>query len=248
MPELLADDIRRQIINGDLEPGNSLPTEKAMMEHYAVSRPTLREAMRLLAAESLIETRRGPHGGASVRAPDPDVVSRQAALSFQLSGATTGDIHLVRSIVEPPAARLLAERRDEAACAQLEIRIDQAQSVRKSAQDWIRAADHFHRDLVELSGNAALALIGRMLSTVTLATYTVSLPLMSSEAGQAAIGRALKSYRQLLDLIRAGDADAAEAHWRRHMAISFKSALDPDTPIRAAVSLAETAAARIAFG
>jgi DNA-binding FadR family transcriptional regulator len=212
MPQVLSDDIRRQIIEGALNPGDPLPAEKDLMQQYGVSRPTLREALRVLAAESLIETRRGGNGGARVREPDPGVVIRQAGLLLQLSGGTIGDVYLVRRLVEPPAARLLAEHQDAAAIDALEGLIEAARAVGDDPDEWVLAAGAFHREIVELCGNVALALIGRMLSTLTLATYTVSVPLM------------------------AGDAAGAEAHWDRHMAAAGPRRVDAATPIRIAVS------------
>src|SRR5262245_6996791 len=68
--ELIAAQIRGQIVRRELEPGMTLPTETELMGQLGVSRPTLREAYRILEAESLISVRRGVGGGAVVLAPD----------------------------------------------------------------------------------------------------------------------------------------------------------------------------------
>jgi GntR family transcriptional repressor for pyruvate dehydrogenase complex len=241
MPQLLSDDIRRQIIEGSLNPGDALPTEKALMEQYGVSRPTLREALRVLATESLVETRRGGNGGGRVRAPDPEVIIRQAGLLLQLSGASVGDVYLMRVIVEPPAARLVAEHHDDDTLANLAQRIADARAVVDAPSAWVHAADAFHRSLVEHSGNPALALVGRMLATLTPVTYTNSLAAMATDRGRAAIRRAMRSWDQVLALIRAGDGAAAEEHWRRHMDVASRSQTAASTPIRVAVSRSSSA-------
>ena len=64
--ELIASYIRGQIVRGDLKTGDSLPSETVLMEMFGVSPPTLREAFRILEAESLISVRRGARGGARV--------------------------------------------------------------------------------------------------------------------------------------------------------------------------------------
>ena len=64
--ELIAAQLRRQIVRGVLKPGQTLPPETQLMEHFGVSRPTLREAFRILEAETLISVRRGSRGGAKV--------------------------------------------------------------------------------------------------------------------------------------------------------------------------------------
>src|SRR5579863_6057437 len=97
MPNMLADDIRMQLVSGELVPGQPLPPEKELLQAYGISRPTLREAVRILEAESLVETVRGPKGGITLRAPDPVVVIRQVGVHLQLIGATLADVYAARA-------------------------------------------------------------------------------------------------------------------------------------------------------
>ena len=83
------------------------------MEQFGVSRPTLREAFRILEAETLISVRRGSRGGARVVAPDASVAARYVGLLLQMQGATINDVYEARMISEPPCARLLALRRTD---------------------------------------------------------------------------------------------------------------------------------------
>jgi DNA-binding FadR family transcriptional regulator len=76
--ELVAQRLRRQIISGDLAEGDALPSETTLTETFGISRPTLREAFRVLEAEQLISVRRGARGGARVHAPSADVAARYA--------------------------------------------------------------------------------------------------------------------------------------------------------------------------
>lgn len=73
--ELVADRLRTEIVRGQLKEGDTLPPETTLMEEFGVSRPTLREAYRLLEAESLIQLKRGARGGASY--PSPTSPSRR---------------------------------------------------------------------------------------------------------------------------------------------------------------------------
>src|SRR6201996_2521725 len=108
--ELIATHLRRQIVRGELRPGETLPAESQLMEQYGVSRPTLREAFRILEAETLISVRRGSRGGARGVAPDASVAARYVGLMLQMQGATINDVYEARMISEPPCARLLALR------------------------------------------------------------------------------------------------------------------------------------------
>src|SRR5215218_6683547 len=111
--ELIATHIRRQIVRGELKEGDTLPPEVRLMEQFGVSRPTLREAFRILETESLISVRRGSRGGAQVMAPDLSVAARYVGLLLQLQGATIVDVYEARMVLEPVCARLLAECRTE---------------------------------------------------------------------------------------------------------------------------------------
>src|SRR5579859_3121675 len=111
--ELIATHLRRQIVRGNLRPGETLPAELQLMEQFGVSRPTLREAFRILEAETLISVRRGSRGGAKVLPPDASVAARYVGVLLQMQGATINDVYEARMISEPPCARLLALHRTD---------------------------------------------------------------------------------------------------------------------------------------
>src|ERR1700676_4225945 len=92
MAELVAGHLRRQIVRGELQEGDALPPETILMDTFGVSRPTLREAYRVLESEGLIDVHRGSRGGARVRLPSPDVVARYAGLVLEHGQATIGDV------------------------------------------------------------------------------------------------------------------------------------------------------------
>src|SRR4029450_11176652 len=109
--ELVSAKIRNRIVRGELREGDALPPEPVLMQQFGVSRPTLREAFRILESEGLIEVRRGARGGARVRRPEDDVVARYAGLLLQYRGTTVSDVFDARARLEAPAARMLASRR-----------------------------------------------------------------------------------------------------------------------------------------
>src|ERR1700734_4530962 len=117
--ELLAARIRGQIIRRELKEGDALPAESELMETFGVSRPTLREAIRVLEMESLLRMRRGSRGGALVTAPDPRVAARAVGVLLQLRGVSLRDIHEARTMIEPMAARHIAESRDSRAALEI---------------------------------------------------------------------------------------------------------------------------------
>ena len=115
--ELVAAHVRRRIVRGELKEGDALPPESALMDEFAISRPTLREAFRILESEGLITVRRGARGGARVQIPTSEVAARYAGLVLQHRGTTLADVLDARVIVEAPAAGIVAGRRDRAKAA-----------------------------------------------------------------------------------------------------------------------------------
>src|SRR5436309_3200194 len=76
--ELVAQALRMRIVRGHLQEGDGLPPENVLMQQFGVSRPTLREAFRILESEQLITIHRGARGGGRVHAPGDDAVARYA--------------------------------------------------------------------------------------------------------------------------------------------------------------------------
>jgi DNA-binding FadR family transcriptional regulator len=211
--ELISGHIRRQIVSGQLHEGDALPPESSLMQEYSISRPTLREAFRILESEGLITVRRGARGGARVQEPSSDVVARYAGLVLQHRGATVADVLDARVIVEAPAASILASRRDRV-------------SIAKRLQEKLDSLDvddpgrfyEFNALVVELTGNQTLMLLTAMLEHITTAAAFSFVRTRTDPGEQARLARqAARTRQRLIGLIRTGDADDAEDLWRTHL-------------------------------
>jgi GntR family transcriptional regulator, transcriptional repressor for pyruvate dehydrogenase complex len=210
--ELIAGQLRSRIVRGEVGEGDALPPESELMAQFGVSRPTLREAFRILEHEALITVHRGARGGARVHAPKSDVAARHAGLVLQYRGATLADVFEARAIVESPAAGMLASRRDRATAAKrLERSLVEQQE--DPASPW--RGPEFHRLVVELTGNQTLLLLTTMLEYIQEAAARSALERQSSDLRLAR--RGLEAHQQLIESIRAGDGAEAEAAWRRHL-------------------------------
>jgi GntR family transcriptional regulator, transcriptional repressor for pyruvate dehydrogenase complex len=214
--ELVARTLRRMVVDGDLKDGDYLPNEAELMTHFGVSRPTLREAVRLLESERLVEVRRGSRTGARVRMPGPEIVARPVGLLLEVAGATMADVMVARSGIEPLAARLLAEQGTPSAIDELELILtDEVPTAWRSGR-LAEVTAKFHRRLVELSGNATLSVIAGMLHEIS-ERHTEAALKERRTVPRAHYDKLVKSYGRLIELLRAGKGVEAEAHWRRHM-------------------------------
>jgi GntR family transcriptional regulator, sialic acid-inducible nan operon repressor len=217
--ELVAAQLRRQIVRGDLVEGDALPPEATLLEQFGVSRPTLREAFRVLESEALISVRRGAHGGARVHTPNGEVAARYAALVLEHRGTTLGDIFAARAILEAPSARMLAEQRTESDLAALRAALAQEEEAAEDPVS-LRHQEHlFHMLVVQLAGNNTLVVLSAMLNHIL---DRVSLP-------QAHVDRdAVRAHENLIQLIEKRDGPAAQAAWHEHLtqAEEFGTLLD----------------------
>jgi GntR family transcriptional regulator, transcriptional repressor for pyruvate dehydrogenase complex len=213
---VIAQTLRRLIVDGHLKEGDFLPNETRLMDQYAVSRSTLREAVRLLESERLLEVRRGARTGARIRIPGPETVARPAGLLLQVSGATVADVMAARAGIEPVAVFLLAQNRTPRDLDELEsILAENIPAARESGRLPTTIA-LFHLRLVKLSGNVTLSMIAAMLYEIT-ERHSASPSTQRHKIAQSDYETLLSTYRVLIDLLRARDSGAAEAHWRRHM-------------------------------
>jgi DNA-binding FadR family transcriptional regulator len=219
MADMIAGRIRQMIARGELADGEWLPTEPQLMERFGVSRPTLREAFRLLEADSLVTIRRGPPGGARVTIPGPEAAAAQFGMLLTLSGTTLQDVYEARTVIEPAAARRIAERGTAADRRQLAASLDELREHVDDPATFGRMTTSFHVRLMQLSGNKTLATVVGMLAEIIdrhiERTYSESR--QTAEELLAGNRRAVRSYEKLIDLINARDGAGAERHWGRHL-------------------------------
>ncbi|WP_322759353.1 FadR/GntR family transcriptional regulator [Frankia sp. Cr2] len=217
--ELVAAHLRRRIVRGELVEGDALPPEATLMEQFGVSRPTLREAFRVLESEALITVRRGAHGGARVHTPNGDIAARYAALVLEYRGTTLADIHQARAVIEPPCVAILAANRTQDDLDKLRLGVSEtaAATATDDPGQCLQANLAFHVLLVELAGNTTLSVLSGMLRHI-LDLATLSYPAADrSPEHRLTIRRRLVDHERVVDLIEARDARAAEDLWREHL-------------------------------
>ncbi|MDN2496781.1 MULTISPECIES: FadR/GntR family transcriptional regulator [Nocardia] len=228
--ELVAMRLRSKIVHGELVAGDVLPTEAQLMEQFGVSRPTLREAIRILEAESLISSRRGTRGGAQVTGPDIGVAARYVGLILQLQGTTLADVYEARMISEPACAGLLAERHSERDLRDLRACIEQLHRLGErdlesaaALSEWSALSSRFHRLITERAGNRTLAVQAGVVRDI-IDTHHAHAFTKGARTDRPAenFHRNLRSLEKLVGLIAAGDREGAQSHWTEHMRAAGK--------------------------
>jgi len=218
--EMVAAQLRRQIVTGELREGDSLPPESALMAQFGVSRPTLREAFRILESEQIIQIRRGAHGGAHVLVPDAAAAGRYAGTLLQYRGATLDDVHQARAALESTAVSTLAKKRSAADLRRLEKALAEGEDLLGDPIAYAEKHDlQFHRLLAELAGNQTmLVLVDIVLAIIERHNQSFINAHRNDENAEPSVKATQKAHVKVVDLIRAKEADKAGAFWRRHLA------------------------------
>ncbi|MEW2480849.1 FCD domain-containing protein [Mycobacterium sp. NPDC049093] len=218
-PKQIADELRGLIIAGRLDEGDLLGTEAELLDRFEVSRPSLREALRILEAEGLISVVRGVLGGVVVHRPDQRMTARAAALVLQSRSVSLADVFEASAVIEPAAARMVAMSRGRERAAQ-QLR-GFVLEMKRTVQDPVActtAMVGFHSDMVQLAGNQTLILICEMINEVIVRAAVADVLTRSQNEPIASRRRTIREFEQLVDLIAAGDGDGAQAHCAAQMA------------------------------
>jgi DNA-binding FadR family transcriptional regulator len=219
-PQLIADELRALIVSGELSEGDSLGHEPDLVERFGVSRPSLREALRILEAEGLITVVRGVRGGVVVHEPDERMTARTAALLLQARNVPLADVFEARSLLEPIAAKAIATMRGRrAAIEHLRSLIHEEEAAIGDPERFGIANAAFHQQLVSLAGNQTLSIVAEMLNEIVVRAVTA---VSRGDDGVGSLSvrrRGIRSQERLLELLTAGDGAAAETHWRSHMSV-----------------------------
>jgi GntR family galactonate operon transcriptional repressor len=207
-----------EIIAGVYPPGSRLPSESALLERFKVSRPTLREAFRVLAAKGLIISRQKV--GTSVRPKsdwnmlDPDF------LAWHLGAALTedfvADLFELRQMVEPQAAYLAAQSHDPQALERIHAAYLDMERWKTGRGDLTGADLRFHQSILDATGNLFIGALGGLIHTALIGTFKLGW----SNAGIK--DDRLQQHRAVLEAIEAAAPEAA----RERMAMLLQDSID----------------------
>jgi DNA-binding FadR family transcriptional regulator len=228
-PQLIADELRASIVAGELTEGDSLGREPDLVERFGVSRPSLREALRILETEGLVTVLRGVRGGVVVHEPDERMTARTAALVLQARNVSLADVFEARGLLEPIAAKVVATMRGRrGAIRELRDLIHAEEAVVDDPEQFGVANASFHERLVSLAGNQTLSIVAGMLNEIVARAVTAVSRADDVVGSVATRRRGIRSQERLLELLEAGDGERAEEHWRSHLQVVGRVMLGQD--------------------
>ncbi|MGE0714138.1 MAG: FadR/GntR family transcriptional regulator [Alphaproteobacteria bacterium] len=198
-------ELGQQILSGKLPPLSLLPSEAECASSMAVSRTAFREAIKILTAKGLIESR--TRVGTRVRARefwnflDPDVLAW--LMAAEPRGRYVASLFELRRLVEPQAAALAATRATAADIRRLEAAYAKLELADDDGERWVAPDLDFHQTILRMTGNELIGTLGTLMQTAFAVTFHLS---TDDPEGQR---HALPLHGAVLAAIRGRDPDAA---------------------------------------
>jgi len=210
--EVIVDQIRLLIRSGRLTAGDRLPSERELCERFGVSRVTVREALRVLEANGLVEIRVGARGGAFVTAPSSRMVGEGIADLISLSSLSAVEVTEARMVFELGLVALVCERATADDIAALYAICDRSSAAIEEDDYPLALSAEWHTRFARATHNRAIALLADSLHDPMLRS------LQEARTAEPAHGRrGAEEHRALVDAVADRDVERATELMRVHL-------------------------------
>ncbi|HVJ59839.1 MAG TPA: FadR/GntR family transcriptional regulator [Burkholderiaceae bacterium] len=224
--DVLADQLRKQILGGELAPGAPLPTERDLVLQTRLSRGSVREALRILEAEGLVSTRPGRLGGSVARQPGDESLAKYINLFVHGRGISLKSVLQTREAIEPALARLAALNRTAAERDELVRATERVEQAYADTPLYLAENVKWHCAIAAASHNELLRAF-----MVAISSMIYKASAIENFATEDIRRVVIKAHRRILDAIVAGDGAAAERRMARHLAaLREQMQAFPDAP------------------
>ena len=210
--EIIVEQIRLLMRQGQLKPGDRLPPERDLCERFGVSRVTVREALRMLESSGLVEIRVGARGGAFVTAPSSDRVGEGLADLLTLSVISAADVTEVRMMLEAGIVPLVCERATEEDLAALDEICRRSEAALASGDYTMTMSLEFHIRVAQATHNPAIAVLVESFSGPILMSLQ-----QAHEAAPEMGERGTREHEEFIAAVRRRDVDTASRIMREHL-------------------------------
>lgn len=222
--ELIADTIRERILRGEYNGADSLPKQEDLLEEFNVSKPSVREALRILETEGLIRVRRGSQGGAVVHLPESRDAAYMLGLVLQSKRVGVEDVGAALRRLEPSCAALCAEQDDRTAT------VDALRSVHQAAEEavddeieFVHQMRRFHEAIVDSCDNETMKVLVGSLTAIWSAeerAWAHSFAGSERYPGTEKRREGLRAHERITELIAEGNADGVLRAYYGHLCAS----------------------------
>ena len=211
--EDICSQVREQVAQGVLRPGDKLPAERELAEQLGSSRTAVREALRSLEIAGVVELRKGVKGGAFIREGDPEVVTRSFGDMVNLGRISLENLTESRVIIQDAVVRLACERGTMADFDELEKSIERTWLLTQQNRWEARTAQllHFYRLLAQATRNEVLVILVDAVTDIVarIVARDETIPRIQT----------VKAHLEIVRCLRRRDADKAVKLMTRHLTV-----------------------------
>lgn len=233
----IVEQIEGAIATGQLKPGQRLPSERELVAQFGASRPTVREALRVLESSGLVRSRPGDPNGPEILPFSPNGLTKQMTRLVQVDEMSIAELVSFRMILDGSANLLAARLRSEEELAVMEQTIAVMEtSIDRGFEEFSEADVAFHDAVAEASRNALIQVCNKVVRGVVLSL--ISDKVTRARNSKALMRESLQHHEEVLDAIRAGDGPAAARISRQNL-YDYYSGYVPEADREALVALLE---------
>lgn len=207
----LAQELLAEISDSSMEPGQTFATEAELLQRFDVSRPTLREGIRILESQGVLEQRPGPGGGLVIRRPSLDMLARSFSIYLRFNDVPFSAVLMARELVEPALAAEAARRGTEEDFREMEESIERMKVPGEDQAAFVVENRVFHSIVARASGNKVLETFWE---TISLLAHGEHHGVRYTFGNRKHV---IAAHQQILNACRERDARAAALAMAQHV-------------------------------
>ena len=208
LPEQIADKLREMIIQENMQTGSKLPAEAELMARFGVSRSTVREAVKILQTERIVDIRQGQ---GTFLCAMPGLADDPLGLRFAVQEDLIEQLLETRLLIEPNVAALAAQRRQDKHLQEMKLLLDRMDNAYLHGENYTPYDAQFHSVIASCTGNDVMK---RLLPTIH---ESIRAGYQHTRRVEGSYQRASQCHLEMYRAIAEHDSDRARAAAQRHM-------------------------------
>ena len=208
LPEQIADKLREMIIQEEMKTGSKLPAEAELMARFGVSRSTVREAVKILQTEHIVDIRQGQ---GTFLCAMPGLADDPLGLRFTDQEELIAQLLETRLLVEPNVAALAAQRRQDRHLQEMKTLLDRMDNAYLHGENYTPYDAQFHSVIADCTGNDVM---NRLLPTIH---ESIRAGYQHTRRVEGSYQRASQCHLEMYRAIAEHDSDRARLAAQRHM-------------------------------
>jgi DNA-binding FadR family transcriptional regulator len=217
--DVLANHLREAILRGEISEGDALPPERELVAQTGLTRGSVREALRMLGVEGLVQTRPGRFGGNVVTLPGKESMANAIGQFVRGRKLSLRRLQETREVLEPALARLAAVHRIDENLKELKSLHEELVASAGNFQQFSVVNIHWHNAVARASGNELLAAVLYAIS------YGVAVSTTTEEYDTPETrNQVIRVHSRIIDAIEARDPELAGRRMRQHISATHEQA------------------------